>query len=163
MMEICWLVEFSSMLLLLLCLQVVFLPHAAVCVCQFWFCVPVHLVESVGFCELYLRGCHAWIRNMHIMHCTLFTMHCNNTLLQYIVTIHYALHTWHYNAGVCCNASGLMDTLGLSTRDLGSASDADRGSGFKDHFASTRPRSGSELQCCAAWQCMRSSQAVQCA
>ena len=35
-------------------------------------------------------------------------------------------------------------TQGLSTRDLGSASDADRGSGFKDHFASTQPRSGSE-------------------
>ena len=40
--------------------------------------------------------------------------------------------------------------MGLSTRDLGSASDADRESGFKDHFAPTRPRSGSEQRvlCC---------------
>ena len=35
-------------------------------------------------------------------------------------------------------------TLGLSTRDTGS--DADRGYRFKDHFASTRPQSGSELR-----------------
>ena len=37
--------------------------------------------------------------------------------------------------------------MGLSTLDLGSASDADRGSGFKDH---TRPRSGFEQRvlCC---------------
>ena len=36
--------------------------------------------------------------------------------------------------------------LGLATRDLGSGSDADRGFGSKDHFASTQPRSGSELR-----------------
>ena len=36
--------------------------------------------------------------------------------------------------------------LGLSTRDLGSGSDVNRGSGSKDHFASTQPRSGSELR-----------------
>ena len=38
----------------------------------------------------------------------------------------------------------------LSTRDLGSASDADRGFRFKDHFASTQPRSGSDqcVLCC---------------
>ena len=36
-------------------------------------------------------------------------------------------------------------TLGLSTWDRRSRSDADRGSKSKDHFASTRPRSGSEL------------------
>ena len=57
--------------------------------------------------------------------------------------------------------------MGLSTRDLGSGSDADRGSGFKDHFASTRPRSGSELRAVlrdsAPGQCVRSSPAVQCA
>ena len=36
-------------------------------------------------------------------------------------------------------------TVGLSTRDFRSGSDADRGCGSKDHFASTRPRSGYEL------------------
>ena len=37
-------------------------------------------------------------------------------------------------------------TMGLPTRDLGSGSDADRGSRSKDHFTSTRPRLGSELR-----------------
>ena len=36
--------------------------------------------------------------------------------------------------------------MGLSTRDLESGFDADRGSGSKDHFASTRPRSVFELR-----------------
>ena len=36
-------------------------------------------------------------------------------------------------------------TLGLSAWDLGSGSNADLGSGSKDHFTSTRPQSGSEL------------------
>ena len=35
--------------------------------------------------------------------------------------------------------------MGLSTWDLGSGSDADKGSGSKDHFTFTRPRSGYEL------------------
>ena len=35
--------------------------------------------------------------------------------------------------------------LGLSTQDLGSGFDADRGSGSKDHFTSTPPRFESEL------------------
>ena len=47
---------------------------------------------------------------------------------------------------------------GLSTRDLGSASDADRGSGFKYHSASTRPQSGSELRAVlrnSAWDAVK--------
>ena len=36
--------------------------------------------------------------------------------------------------------------LGLSTWDFGCESNADRRSGFKDYFASTQPRSGSELR-----------------
>ena len=40
----------------------------------------------------------------------------------------------------------IVFSMGLSTRDLGSESDAHQGSGFKDHFASTRPRSRSELR-----------------
>ena len=39
--------------------------------------------------------------------------------------------------------------LGLSTRDLVSAPNADRGYGFKDNFASTRPRPDpSSVLCC---------------
>ena len=40
----------------------------------------------------------------------------------------------------------LILILGLSTQDLGSGSDADRGSWSKNHFASTRPWSGLELR-----------------
>ena len=35
--------------------------------------------------------------------------------------------------------------MGLSTQDFGSESDVDQGSGFKDYFVSTLPRSRTEL------------------
>ena len=53
--------------------------------------------------------------------------------------------------------------LGLSAQDLESASDADRGSGFKDHFDSTRPWSGSGLRavlCCVTVREIQSSSAM---
>ena len=37
-------------------------------------------------------------------------------------------------------------TLGLSTQDHGFGSDADQGSGSKDHFAFTWPQSGSKMR-----------------
>ena len=52
----------------------------------------------------------------------------------------------YLSQGIFCSPCIIaLDTLGLSTPDRGSTSDADRGSRFKDHFASTRPWSGSEL------------------
>ena len=38
--------------------------------------------------------------------------------------------------------------MGLFTQDLGYGSGADQGSGFKDHFASTRPRSEQSCMLC---------------
>ena len=55
--------------------------------------------------------------------------------------------TW-YRLGQCCTwrKESPDQIMGLSTRDLGSRSDADRGSGTKCHYASTRPLSRSALR-----------------
>ena len=53
-------------------------------------------------------------------------------------------------------------TYGLSTWDLGSGSDADRGSGFKGHFVSTWPRSDpSCVLCCVTVSEIKSSSAMR--
>ena len=51
----------------------------------------------------------------------------------------------------------------LSTRDLGSESDADQESGSKDHFASTWLRSGFKLHDSAPGQCVRCNVRSLCA